>query len=139
MRVTGQTTTFRGNDHVDYPLINLIVTEDDGNRDIATIELGRPEAGGAINERVQTTLDSSWNLENLYPVALVHRDGKLGGKRMHVFNTAMGEITEATGIGEIQNAKSTISNDIYDLSGRKVMSDKMSKGIYIINGKKVIR
>ena len=50
MRVTGQTTTFRGNDHVDYPLINLIVTEDDGNRDIATIELGRPEAGGAIKQ-----------------------------------------------------------------------------------------
>ena len=50
MRVTGQTTTFRGNDHVDYPLINLIVTEDDGNRDIATIELGRPETGGAIKQ-----------------------------------------------------------------------------------------
>ncbi len=50
MRVTGQTTTFRDNDHVDYPLINLIVTEDDGNRDIATIELGRPEAGGAIKQ-----------------------------------------------------------------------------------------
>lgn len=97
------------------------------------------EAGGTISESVETTLDSEWNLENLYLVALVHRDGKLGGKRMHVFNTAMGEITEATGIGEIQNAKSTISNDIYDLSGRKVMSDKMSKGIYIINGKKVIR
>ena len=109
-------------------------------REILTPEDGMPiEAGGTINERVGTTLDSSWNLENLYLVALVHRDGKLGGKRMHVFNTAMGEITEATGIGEIQNAKSTISNDIYDLSGRKVMSDKMSKGIYIINGKKVIR
>ena len=109
-------------------------------REILTPEEGMPiEAGGAINERVQTTLDSSWNLENLYPVALVHRDGKLGGKRMHVFNTAMGEITEATGIGEIQNAKSTISNDIYDLSGRKVMNRKLFKGIYIINGKKVIR
>jgi predicted outer membrane repeat protein len=50
MRVTGQTTAFRGSDHVDYPLVNLIVTEDDGNRDIVTVELGRPETGGAFKQ-----------------------------------------------------------------------------------------
>ena len=40
---------FRG-EHVDYPLVNLIATEEDGNRDITTIELGRPEAGGAFKQ-----------------------------------------------------------------------------------------
>ena len=35
-------------EQVNYPLVNLIVTEDDGNRDITTIELGRPEVGGAF-------------------------------------------------------------------------------------------
>ena len=49
MRNTTATTPFR-EDHINYPLVNLIVTEDDGNRDIATIELGRPEAGGAIKQ-----------------------------------------------------------------------------------------
>jgi hypothetical protein len=47
-------------------------------------------------------------LENLYLVALVHRDGKLGGKHMHVFNTAIGEITEATGIASIGTEQLTI-------------------------------
>ncbi|MBQ6683885.1 MAG: hypothetical protein IJM74_07265, partial [Bacteroidales bacterium] len=40
---------FRG-EHVDYPLVNLIATEEDGNRDITTIELGRPEVGGAFKQ-----------------------------------------------------------------------------------------
>ena len=35
-------------EQVNYPLVNLIVTEEGGNRDITTIELGRPEVGGAF-------------------------------------------------------------------------------------------
>ena len=49
MRNTTATTPFR-EDHINYPLVNLIVTEEDGNRDITTIELGRPEAGGAFKQ-----------------------------------------------------------------------------------------
>ena len=40
---------FRG-EHIDYPLVNLIATEADGNRDITTIELGRPDRGGAFKQ-----------------------------------------------------------------------------------------
>ena len=48
---TGTNAAFRDDDeHVDYPLVNLIVTEDDGNRDITTIELGRPDRGGALKQ-----------------------------------------------------------------------------------------
>jgi hypothetical protein len=115
------------------------------------------EAGGTIEETVETTLDPDWNLENLYLVAFVHRDGKLGGKRMHVFNTAEGEITEGTGISLIDNAQLTMDNAVYDLSGRRISNynsqstiprkaqaqaehnSQLKKGIYIVSGKKFVK
>ena len=115
-------------------------------REIMTPVEGIPiEAGGTINETVETLLDPSWNLENLYLVALVHRDGKMGGKFMHVFNTAVGEITEATGINEISTEDGSVHNDaIYDLSGRKIATCNLSncpisRGVYIVNGKKFVK
>lgn len=38
---------FRGDVNINYPLVNLIATDEDGKSDIVTIELGRPEIGGA--------------------------------------------------------------------------------------------
>ena len=38
---------FRGEASIDYPLINLIATDEEGKSDILTVELGRPEVGGA--------------------------------------------------------------------------------------------
>jgi len=49
MRNITATAPFR-DDHIDYPLVNLIATEEDGNRDIVTVELGRPEVGGAFKQ-----------------------------------------------------------------------------------------
>ena len=46
-----------------------------------------------------------------------------------------------TGIGEIEHSQLTIGNgagSVYDLSGRKVNTQQKNKGIYIINGKKVL-
>ncbi|MBQ4386900.1 MAG: leucine-rich repeat protein [Prevotella sp.] len=43
----------------------------------------------------------------------------------------------ATGIRGIDNGQWTIDNSVYDLQGRKVVS--LRKGIYILNGKKVIK
>ena len=101
------------------------------------------EAGGNVLKEYQTELDPSWNAENMYLVAFIHRNGELGGKRMHVFNSATGDITDATGIKIIKNEKTKMNNDIYDLSGRRIVNDKWlndtSHGIYIINGKKVVR
>ena len=42
---------------------------------------------------------------------------------------------ETTGIHSIDNGKMTIDNSVYDLSGRRVA--KPTKGLYIVNGKKV--
>jgi hypothetical protein len=41
-----------------------------------------------------------------------------------------------TGIDAIEDAEPAVSSDIYDLSGRRV--EKATKGLYIINGKKVL-
>ena len=45
---TAQNSTFRSNDHIDYPLVNLFVSEANGNSDMVTVELGRPTQGGAL-------------------------------------------------------------------------------------------
>ena len=47
MRNTTATAAFR-DEHINYPLVNLIVTEADGKRDLTTVELGRPDKGGAF-------------------------------------------------------------------------------------------
>ena len=46
------------------------------------------------------------------------------------------EYNNATGIVNVNNKTKVKSSEIYDLSGRRVT--KPSKGIYIINGKKVV-
>ena len=43
---------------------------------------------------------------------------------------------ETNGIRSIENGKLTIDNSVYNLNGQKV--EKPSKGMYIMNGKKVI-
>ena len=43
---------------------------------------------------------------------------------------------EATGISEIENVSLDAEN-VYDLSGRRV--EKLQKGFYIVNGKKILK
>ena len=60
MRTTSTTTTgatpvtwdggFRGGSDPCYPLVNLMATDANGNRDIVTVELGRPDKGGALKQ-----------------------------------------------------------------------------------------
>ncbi len=46
-KATGNGTYFRGDDRVNYPLVNLFAENARGNRDLAIIEFNRPELGGA--------------------------------------------------------------------------------------------
>ena len=50
---------------------------------------------------------------------------------------------ETTGIGEVETTETPQSGNIYDLNGRLVRTDgnlqALPKGIYILNGKKVVR
>lgn len=45
--IKATTTTFRGGEKASFTLVNLILTESDGKREIVTVETGRPEQGGA--------------------------------------------------------------------------------------------
>ena len=52
---SGSTVTwpgdFRGSEDAPcYPLVNLMATDANGNRDIVTVELGRPDKGGALKQ-----------------------------------------------------------------------------------------
>lgn len=45
--IEATTTTFRGGEKASFTLVNIILTESDGKREIVTVETGRPEQGGA--------------------------------------------------------------------------------------------
>ena len=47
-------------------------------------------------------------------------------------------VVTATGIEAIRTTPSTKDNVIYDLQGRKVSKEQLKKGLYIVNGKKVV-
>ena len=90
---------------------------------------------GDIAKTYTTTIAPEWKKDDLYLVAFVHRDGKLGGKRMHVFNSCKGSIDMSNGIEAVQTSEFKVQS-IYDLTGRKVTAP--SKGVFIKNGKKVV-
>lgn len=97
-----------------------------------------PENGSFSWNLADYEPDSQWDLNNLYIVAFVHRDGKLGGKNMHVFNSTEGEISLYSGITLLDH-ESGKNAAVYDLGGRKVAhKDALKKGVYIVNGKKII-
>ena len=48
------------------------------------------------------------------------------------------EFTIDNGQWTIDNGKFTIHNSVYDLTGRQIVNGKLPKGIYIVNGKKVV-
>ena len=54
-----------------------------------------------------------------------------------VVNCNKGHVGDATGIEEIKNEESRMKNEVFDLAGRKVVTPK--KGLYIQNGKKIIK
>lgn len=47
---------------------------------------------------------------------------------------------ETTAIGEIENGKTNLYNNVYDLQGRRMLSHltPLKKGVYIVNGKKTV-
>ena len=48
-------------------------------------------------------------------------------------------VSDPTGIQQIENGELETENAaIYDIQGRKVGQERLTKGIYIVNGKKVV-
>ena len=49
MRTNEGTSHFRDDEEqINYPLVNLLVTDSDKHRDVTVVEVGRPEVGGAV-------------------------------------------------------------------------------------------
>ena len=46
--------------------------------------------------------------------------------------------SDDTAIGELVNAKSVNGQYVFDLNGRRLSAMPTTKGLYIINGKKVV-
>lgn len=116
-------------------------THDNIIREILTdLEGDEITDGGEYHATYQTVVDPSWNKENLYLVAIVHRDGKQGAFQMQVLNTAEGSIDSSVGLSDLQQGGNwNVGGKAYDLSGRRVKQSEMQHGIYIVNGKKIIR
>jgi len=123
-------------DHMgEYTHVNVI-------REILADGVEMPATGSYKWGTDITDPDPMWNLENLYIVAFVHRDGQKGGKYMHVFNSTEKDFN-ISGINNIGNTPT--ASTVYDLSGRKVSVSSASsatsvlpKGVYIVNGKKLV-
>ena len=69
-------------------------------------------------------------------VALVHRTNKENLRDNQVLNAAE-IITQATGIQDLRLTKDTTPNATYDLQGRRIST--LNKGVYIVNGKKILK
>ena len=50
-----------------------------------------------------------------------------------------GEEGETTGISTMQNSQGTMHNRVYNLNGQKMEKQNLRKGLYIVNGKKVVK
>ena len=65
----------------------------------------------------------------------------LNASHNKVIKNEDGSYGNITGIENVQAFKGSNVQDpvIYDLSGRQMVNDKLKKGIYIINGQKVVK
>jgi len=86
------------------------------------------------------TLDSNWNADNIKVIGLLTKkvdavtDANL--LDMDIINANSISLGVLNGIEEIEAAKCKKANTLFNLNGQKV--NKAKKGLYIINGKKVI-
>ena len=108
-------------------------------REILSQPDGDPiDSDGSSTLSYTTQPDPDWNTDNLYLVAFVHRDGALGGKAMHVLNSAEAELTIDDGIDTLADARRSPAARPYDLAGRPVPATDARHGIYIVGGKKTV-
>ncbi|MBQ3806223.1 MAG: hypothetical protein II844_10545 [Prevotella sp.] len=106
----------------------------DANRDDILLLAAGNKLGYAKTDR---TIENGKALGAFRAYFYITDDGGSLAAREFVLN--FGDEEEATGIISIENGKSKGENEagaIYDLQGRKV--ENMVKGLYIVNGKKVV-
>ena len=94
---------------------------------------------GLYHNYVPFTLTEEGDITIGFRVEVVSKNGSMpfiDYFHLRYFGNQENVVDLYTGIDEISNANRQIS--VFDLSGRKMANGKLSKGLYIINGKKVI-
>lgn len=80
----------------------------------------------------QTAVDSNNNILGAFRVYLTANGENTLSEVRFVINNS-----DATAIDELEAENGNVKAEVYDLSGRRV--EKAVKGIYVVNGKKVIK
>ncbi len=107
--------------------------------DATTVEAGKPVVvSGNVNITVDNATLKAGSYQQLSNVKVLAADGQsvIEAETASPFTYNFGK---ATGIRSIDNTETTTSKEhiLYDLSGRRVT--KAAKGLYIVNGKKIVR
>ena len=101
------------------------------------------EKDGKFEATYEYTLDEGWKADNINIVGILTKkvdavtaDNLLD---LDVINANSVNLGVLTGIKTMPAAASTKSSAVYSLDGRRVSTSHLKPGLYIINGKKVIR
>lgn len=115
--------------------------------DRATVEIAEPDEN-LLKVSDDDTADGVYVLADKGEGAGFYKwtGGLLGSGRVYLEKAASAQAREfipfafgePTGINTVGNAEPAVDNDAYDLQGRRVGSATLNKGIYIVNGRKVI-
>ena len=123
--------------NTDYKLNNVAVASSDVNGIQKSLpsKIVAGEANTYTYEMEMPALDGQDEATNARAVVLlINKDTK------EIVNAAIAPILthdEATGISQIENGKLNI--EAYDLQGRAMTNGQLKKGLYIVNGKKIIK
>lgn len=90
--------------------------------------------GQTVNKTVQEITFSGDN------VTLSYSDGSSATEDMSLVKLAFTYDSSSTGIGQVETMAQTCQGKVFNLNGQLVgtSSEGLSKGVYIVNGKKVI-
>ena len=120
---------FRGEQH-NYPLVNFILTDSNGNKDIAVLEVGRPENNGAAKIYVSTSNGRLYLRHDNKDYAILFRDLTSGSQPLYFdakdndtftlrWNTANANFSSLTLVDNITGVSTDmLANDSYTFSGK---------------------
>ena len=122
-------TQFRG-ERLNYPVINLIVTDSEGNNDVAVLEVGRPENGGGEKLRVGSATGRISLRHDNTDFGILFRDMNEGSQPLRFetqedgtftlsWNTANANFSSLTLVDNITGVNyDMLAHDSYEFEGR---------------------
>lgn len=136
MRTNTKGSGFRGNEN-HYPLVNFTLTDDEGNKDIAVLEVSRPENDGAKKIFVSSSKGRLSLRHDNEDFAILFRDMQSGSQPLYFeakedgtftlsWNTANANFSSLTLVDNLTGVRyDMLANDSYTFQGS--MSDYRSR------------